>query len=154
MRIEEELTLRRLPQSSDSDAPRSELMLQGAPTEKIVEGATLEAAVAVGTFHLIFTTDDCPFEEMLRIILLDSAFNMLDSALVGGPYATGSFSSLTLKEPDTVLFHFIGDTTWSVQLLPRATFRWPFVSEPFGVWRSFSFSRRFVVCGAPLPQSA
>jgi hypothetical protein len=153
MHIDDQLTARKVNQDSESESPRSELIIDGIPTGQIVPGAVLEAAVEWKSCHLVFMTDDVPFEEMLRILLLDSQLKLLDSAQIGGPYSTGSFSSLTLREPDTVQFRFIGGTTWSVQLLSTSRLRVPFISEPRGVHRAFGFSRRFVVRGNPIPQT-
>jgi hypothetical protein len=153
MHIDDKLTARRLEQRTENENPRSELVVDGVPTGQIVPGAVLEGAVEWRSCHLLFMTDDIPFEELLRILLLDSKLNLLDSAQIGSPYSTGSFSSLRLKEPDTVQFRFIGGTTWSVQLLSTSRLRLPFVSEPLGVHRAFGFFRHFIVRGSPVPQT-
>ena len=57
-------------------------------------------------------------------------------------------------EPDTLRFRFIGDTDWSVQVLPEPGFRVPLLSEPTGVSRPLGFSRHFVVRGQPQPERA
>ena len=153
MHIDDKLTARRLEQRSENEIPRSELVVDGVPTGQIVPGSVLEGAVEWRSCHLLFMTDDIPFEELLRILLLDSKLNLLDSAQIGSPYSTGSFSSLRLKEPDIVQFRFIGGTTWSVQLLSTSQLRLPFISEPPGVHRAFGFFRYFIVRGSPVPQT-
>lgn len=152
MRIESELTLRLIDAGGDEDEPVSEILLNGQSTARRVTGAVLEGAVQWTNCHLLFVTDDVPYEEMLRIVLLDSAFSTMDSARIGSPYSSGSFSGLTLVEPNTVRFRFIGDTDWRVELLPRPQLRMPFFSEPPGVYRAFGLSRHFVVHGNPQPQ--
>lgn len=137
---------------SEAEAPKSEILRDGAPSGKFVSGAVLEAAIQWDTCYLIFLTDDVPFEDILNIHLLDAQLNLLDSVLIGAPYSSGSFSSLELCEPNTVRFRFIGDTTWSVELLPRPGFRIPYFSEPAGVKRPLGLTRHFIVRGDPKPQ--
>jgi hypothetical protein len=153
MRIAGELTTRLKDEGGEAKEPASEVLIDGRPTGKLVPGAVLEAAVHCANRYLLFMTDDFPFEEMLRVVLLDDQFRPVDSALIGGPYSTGSFSSLQLSEPNRVGFRFIGDVPWEIELLSEPGFRIPFVSEPTGVWRSPGFSRHFIVRGKPLPQT-
>ena len=86
------------------------------------------------------------------IDLLDADLRLLDSATLGGIYATGSFSPLESAELDTFRFRFIGDTDWSVQVLPEPGFRIPLWSEPTGVSRPVGFTRHFIVRGQPQPE--
>lgn len=134
--------------------PVCEIIRSGQATGQQVPGAVLEAAAQWQSFTLLFTTDDVPFEELLHIHLLDAQLNLLDSATVGGMYSTGSFSLLESAEPDTLRFRFIGDTDWSVQVLPEPGFRVPLLSDPTGVSRPLGFSRHFVVRGQPQPERA
>lgn len=153
MRMAQELTIRQMHGTKDGEPPQSEIFIHENPTGKFVQGLVLEAAVFWENRYLLLTTDDCPFEEMLGIRLLDAGFNLLDSARIGGIYSTGSFDSLELIEPNRLRFLFIGDTWWDIELLPHRRFRLPWVSEPSGVWRSFSFSRHFIVRGNPQPET-
>jgi len=134
--------------------PACEIFRNGQATGQQVRGAVLEAAAQWQSFTLLLTTDDIPFEELLHIHLLDAQLQLLDSATVGGMYSTGSFSLLESAEPDTLRFRFIGDTDWSVQVLPEPGFRVPLLSEPTGVSRSLGFSRHFIVRGQPQPERA
>ncbi|MFO7177226.1 MAG: hypothetical protein DIU78_000880 [Pseudomonadota bacterium] len=152
MRLDDRITIERLQQTNEDEPPRSQILVDGVPTGKLVAGAVLEGAVQWGSFRVLFTTDDVPFEDQLTIVLLDRDLRELDSARIGAPYATGTFSELTLIEPDTIRFRFIGDTLWTVRLLSRPQLRVPFVSEPPGVHRRFGFSRHFVVSGNPKPE--
>lgn len=152
MRIANELTMRLTDEGGDGKDPTSEVLIHDRPTGKYLPGAMLEAAVQWTNRYLLFVTDDVPYEELLRVVLLDDRFALIDSALIGGPYSTGSFSSLQLSEPDTVRFRFIGDTLWEVELLNKPEFRLPFFSDPKGVSRSPGFSRHFVVRGKPVPE--
>lgn len=152
MRIAGEVSARRIGSDAGAAPPTSEILLDGAPTGAIVSGALLEAAVHADGRWLLFMTDDSPFEEMLSIHLLDDSWRLLDSAVLGGAYSTGSFSALRLVPPGTAHFHFIGDADWSVEILPRAGFRVPFLADASGVSRKLGFSRHFVVRGKPSPQ--
>jgi hypothetical protein len=152
MRLTDELTIKLMEGLPGDAVPVSEIFIHGTPTGKKVSGALLAAAVQWQDKYLLFTTDDCPFEEFLGIRLLDSQFNLLDSAQIGAIYNTGTFSELKLHEPNAVSFLFIGDTTWRVELLTTPGFRLPFFSEPAGVWREFGFRRHFIVRGNPQRQ--
>jgi len=152
MRIATQITLNPISESTEEQPPTSELVLNGVPTGRRIHGAILEAAVEWNSLYLVFLTDDIPHEEMLRIVLLDEELNVLDTALIGAPYSSGSFSSLELREPDTVKFHFIGGSPWLVQLRGSKGLRLPFVSEPQGVYRPFGFSRQFIVRKTPSPE--
>lgn len=149
MRIATELTIKLTREVNEAKEPISEVIVHGASTGKFVFGAVLEVAIRWKNRYLLFVTDDVPFEEMLRILLLNDQLDIIDSARIGWIYATGSFSFLEMNEPNIVLFEFIGGTTWSVELLSRHRFRIPFISEPFCVWRRFGFSRYFIVRGNP-----
>lgn len=152
MQIAEQLTTRLHNEGNDETEPSSEVFINGESTQKYTAGATLEAAVSWNDNYLLFMTDDVPNEEMLRVVLLDNRLDKLDSAIIGAPYSTGSFSSLALIPPDRVSFNFIGDCTWEIELLSQPGFRIPLFSEPKGVWRAFGFNRHFIVHGQPKPQ--
>ncbi len=136
----------------DRGAPRSELMFEGQATGKWVGGAVLEAAHAWHSHWLLFMTDDLPFEDMLSIHLLDGQFALLDTATLGAAYSTGSFSALPGSAPDELRFRFIGDTDWTVQLLPHPVWRVPFFGEPRGVSRPPGLKRHFLIKGQPQAQ--
>lgn len=144
-----ELSLQRLAARAPGLAPVCEILREAKPTGVQVPGAALEAAARWQSFTLLLTTDDVPSEEFLHIHLLDPDLQCIDSATLGAMYSTGSFSLLPSSEPDTLRFRFIGDTDWSVQVLPQPGFRVPLWSEPTGVSRPVGFSRHFVVRGNP-----
>jgi hypothetical protein len=152
MLLTKSLSLARQPQETEDDQRFSELLLNGRPSGHILKGAVLEAAVQWHGHHLLFLTDDVPYEEALRIVLLNERWQVVDEAELGAAYSTGSFSDLTLLLPDMVRFRFIGGTDWTVRLLTQKQFRIPWVSEPRGVSRRFGFNRRFAVDGRPQPE--
>lgn len=145
MRIVTEITVRRCEAQQDDEIPQCELMVAGAATGCRVSGAILEAAVEAGGKYLLFMTDDVPFEETLTLHLLDGDFRLLDSASVGRPYATGVFSLVELREPDELVFRFIGEMPWAVKLLDGPTLRVPLCAEAPGVTRPFRLTRHFVI---------
>ena len=145
--------LRTITPTTSEQVPSSELMISGKPTGKVLDGAVLEAALAWGDLPLLFMTDDVPYEEGLRIVLLDRDFNTLDSALIGAMYTTGVFSDLDLTEADTVRFRFFGGLVYTLTLLPQASFALPFFSDPSAVWRPFKWTRRFRIDVRPLAET-
>ncbi|WP_156368566.1 hypothetical protein [Duganella sp. Leaf61] len=145
--------LRTITPSTSEQVPSSELMISGKPTGKVLDGAVLEAALAWGDLLLLFITDDVPYEEGLRIVLLDRDLNTLDSALIVAMYSTGVFSDLDLTAADTVRFRFFGGLVYTLTLLPQASFAFPFFSDPSAVWRPFKWTRRFRIDANPLPET-
>lgn len=137
---------------SDKTAPSCELVIKGQPSGLRVEGCVLEAALKYDDGYLLFLTDDIPNEDSLSIHLIDHSGNLRDTARIGSIYSTGCFSDLQIQQPETVSFRFIGDTVWSIHILPKPALRIPFVSEPAGVHRPLGFKRHFTVSG--LPQAA
>lgn len=152
MRVLTSVSLQPVPQLDEDRLPQSRVLLDGVPQGPSIEGVVLEAALQWQGLYLLFVTDDIPQEDMLRITLWDQHFQPLDAAVIGAMYSTGSFKLLGPQGDDTVGFRFIGDTDWSVQVLPRPGFRLPLVSEPTGVTRPLGFSRHFIVRGDPRPQ--
>lgn len=150
----ENLSVKLLNPDRDKKIPRSVIFQNAKPVGKDVSGAILEAAVQWREWYLLFLTDDCPFEDSLNIHLLDEQFNALDSVAMFWMYSTGVFKSLKLIQPNIVQFRFFGDSIWRVELLQKPTFRFPYFSEPLGVWRSLGFSRHFKVYGNPRPEGA
>jgi hypothetical protein len=129
--------------------PLSEILIAGVGTKKIIEGATLEAALRWNDYVLLFLTDDIPFEETLNIYLLDRDANVIDLARMYHIYATGVFSDLDLSEPDAVRFRFFGGRIWTLRLFTDRTFALPFFADPIGVHRPCKFSRMFALQSQP-----
>jgi hypothetical protein len=142
-------TVRLVTPPNDETNPQCEVMLNGAPTGTVLEGAILEAALKWHAYTLLFLTDDIPFEDALRIYLLDEKFNVMDSAQIMWIYATGIFSDLDLSEPDAVSFRFFADLDWTLTLLPEPAFALPVISDPWAVSRPFKFHRRFRISNQP-----
>lgn len=141
-------------QVPDDDMPKCELLLNGAHTGLILEGAVWEAAFEWNGHTLLLLTDDILHEDSLHAYLLDSQLKVLDSGTLGAMYSTGAFSDLQILGPDTIEFSFFGGVRWTIELLrekqcgllhvPRKA-----VSRPLQRYRYFKlYSKQ-----KPLPQS-
>lgn len=137
---------------SDTELATSELLLDGKPTGLIVTGAVLEAAVEWQSCRIAFLTDDIPFEDMLRIYMFDANMTLVDAAVLGAMYSTGTFTKLSLQPPNALTFHFFGGTVWRIVLLAERELGLPFLSDPSGVSRKFQFFRHFRIEGKPQPE--
>jgi hypothetical protein len=142
MQIATNVTLSRLP---DRDGTRSVVLISNQSVGTEVAGCVLEAAVECTPGWLLFVTDDTPDEQMLAIHLLDRGGHLVDSAQIGGPYTTGTFTDLRLEPPSVVHFRFIDDADWSVEVLDRPHFSVPWLPDAKGVWRSGQFTRQMTV---------
>lgn len=145
MRLADEVSIRPLAAAGDDPAPSSRVLLHGRDSATIISGCVLEAAVEAEGRYLLFVTNDCPYEELLHLHLLDAAGRALDSAALGMPYATGAFGNLRLLPPDRIGFDFFDEKDWEVELLPAPRLRLPLLSEPLGVWRARPLRCHFVL---------
>jgi hypothetical protein len=136
------------PSTSDTE-PVCEVIVAGAATSIVLEGAVLEAALTWKEYLLLFLTNDVPFEDTLNIYLLDAHLNVTDYARMYYIYSTGIFSHLDLTEDDTVRFEFLGEMTWTLKLFSEKKFAVPVVSAPSGVHRPLTFFQRFQLSAHP-----
>ena len=139
---------------SEKGLATSELLLYGKPTGLIMTGAVLEAALEWQGYRIAFLTDDIPFEDMLRIYMFDANMTLVDGAVLGAMYSTGTFSELSLQLPNTLTFRFFGGAVWRMVLLAEREFCIPVLSDPSGVSRKFQFFRHFRIEGKPQPEGA
>ena len=137
-----------------TELPSSELLIDGNQSGLIVTGAVLEAALQWHGCRIAFFTDDIPYEDMLRIYMFDADMLLVDSAVFGSRYSTGTFAELNLQPPDSLTFRFFGGTVWRMLLLDEPEFALPIFSDPSGVNRKFKFFRRFRIEGKPQPERA
>jgi hypothetical protein len=149
-----EFTARLASPYTDAKLAASELLLDGKPTGLIVTGAVLEAALEWQGCRITFFTDDIPFEDMLRIYMFDANMTLVDAAVLGAMYSTGTFAELTLQPPNALTFRFFGGTVWRMVLLAEQELSMPFLSDPSGVSRKFKFFRHFRIEGKPQPDGA
>lgn len=144
-----EFTARLASPSTETTLASSELLLDGKSTGLIVEGAVLEAAVGWQGYLLAFFTDDIPFEDMLRIYMFDANLTLLDTAVLGAMYSTGTFTEQHLQPPNILTFRFFADTVWRIVLLAEREFSLPLFSDPRGVQRKLKFFRHFQIDATP-----
>lgn len=135
----------------DSTEPRAAILVDGHATGALARGVVLEAALRWAGGHLLFMTDDVPFEDQLSIQLFDHDWRLLDAATLGHAYTTGAFDALDIAPPDTVHFRFIGDTRWTLRLLPRPRRCLPVLGDAPGVHRDWRWRRHFTLAGQPRP---
>lgn len=138
-----EFSLRLLGSPFSEEMPQSEVVSNGQPTGKIVNGAVLETAIRWNDLVLAFVTDNITNQEAMHIYLFDAGYQVIDSAWLGSIYASGVFSLVDVCPPNAIRFRFLGDMDWTLELLSRDTFALPYVFEPCGVSRPFGFHRRF-----------
>lgn len=147
------LTLSEVSEATDTTQARSEVLIGGNSTGIIIPGKVLEAAIKIDSGrYLLFVTDDVIFEEMLTLLLLDHSQGVLEKLIIGGAFASGHFESLKVS-PYTASFRFIGDTTWTVKVLPSPTFKLPF-SDPRGVSRPMGLRKYIDISATPAPARA
>lgn len=147
----QEFSIRRIAEATDTTAPQSQLLVNGNAIESFIEGAILEACIQYLEFLVIFTTNDCPYEESLNIHLLSPSYEILDSATLAWPYGTGSFKILDIVEPNIIEFQFFVEKPWQIELFPEQRLLFPFLREPRGVWRKFKLRCHFKVREKPTP---
>lgn len=92
----------------------SELTIGGLRTGTKVEGRSLEAQFAVEPGYLVFVSDDCPYEEVLRIYCVDKNMVVRDHVEIGSPYTTGMLTVVEMKGERTVEFSFRREDRWRV----------------------------------------
>ena len=131
--------------ADSSQGARSEVLIRGQRSGTLVPGSVLEAALRTDSGWLLFLTHDVPYEEMLSIYLLSDAGGLLDSATIGGPYASGSFRGLRTEPPATVHFNFIDNADWHLRVLDRPRLTLPWWPDARGVWRGGRLRRSFVI---------
>lgn len=147
-----EFSIRPASPYSETEPATSELLINGKRSGRFVRGAVLEAAVQWEGYRIAFLTDDVPFEEMLRIYMFDADMALVDAAMLGAMYSTGTFAELVLQPPNMLTFRFFGDIVWRIVLLAEREFAVPFFSDPSGVTRKLKFSRHFRIKGKPQPE--
>jgi len=139
LRLAEGITLAAL---QDDSSPRSHIFANGRDTGAVADGVVLEAALVSQGHHLLFTTDDVPFEEGLHIQLFDANWARIDHADMVWPYATGTFRDLQIVAPDALTFAFFDAPAIRLELL-TAPVRRLLPGGPRGVHRDFAARRWF-----------
>ena len=85
-----------------------------------VSGKILEAQYSVDDHFLLFTTEDCPFEEALHIYYLSPQLDVLDALELSAVYTAGMLGGLAVDNDDTIRFSFFEkNECWTLKILPK-----------------------------------
>lgn len=74
--------------------------------------------------------------------MFETAVEVCDKHLL---FMTGAFSLVELREPDEVVFRFIGERPWIVKALAGPALRGPWCADGLGAARAFGFPHHFIV---------
>jgi len=106
----EEISQFSLAKNSDID---SKLYFDKCPCHINISGIILEKQYRLNTgFKLIFTSDDCPYEETLHITLLSKEHTVVDALDLGMAYHSAIFDNIALLSENTLEFNFFSDTRY------------------------------------------
>lgn len=110
----QEITDFSLEKLSETD---SRLLFQQAQCHTHVDGLVLEAQYRlVNGYFLIFTSDDCPFEEGLHLLLLNDRYNLIDGINIGLPYNPAIFYNPRVISDNVIEFEFFNDETYRLSI--------------------------------------
>lgn len=140
---EQEFTIKLHKEATGDTLRESHVIIKGDLQAPCLKGAILEACFSVADKYLVVLSDGCAFEDGLNIYLLSVNLEVLDTATMGWPYATGIFKLISYDN-NIMLFEFF-DGVWSIEVFHKSKFVLPLISEPQGVWRSFGFKRHFKI---------
>ncbi|KAF6662737.1 hypothetical protein HFD91_04000 [Enterobacteriaceae bacterium EKM102V] len=148
------VTLQISKQPTPTSIGKYEVLIAEKGTGIMVPDQVVEAAVQVDDKRLLlFLTDDVPYEEALKIALLNLNEGVKEILTLGGAYLTGSFTDLKIY-PDAVEFSFMGDTTWRVEIPVKPFIRLPFTGDPRGISRPLAFRHYIKISASPKPARA
>ena len=139
----EDVNLKVISEATETQSPKSEITIEGTKLKLAINGVFLELCIEYTEGYLVFTTDDCPFEESLNIYLLSGEDKIIDNATIFWPYGSGSFKLLRVIDPDLVQFKYFSDKDFEIKIFKNKRFYVPYISEPSGVWRKAKFWRSF-----------
>ena len=141
MKPTELLQGRRVRGPSTSETPRIRLSRRDESSSVEVDGADLERVFQLsdGRF-LVFLTDDSPFEETLRLLLLSPHLRILDGMTFDAAYATAALENIRVVDPEVVEFSFIHKIPCRIRVCPTPRWRAPLLKA--GVSRVGSIFRR------------
>lgn len=140
-----ELSIKLISEATETASPRSQLVVDGKEVDSFIEGTVLEACIKHERSYLIFTTNDCPYEESLNIYLLNQSYEILDNAVLVWPYSTGLFEILDITHSNLVDFKFFEEKIWQLEIFSHKRILIPCISEPCGVWRKLRFKHHFKI---------
>ncbi len=116
-----------------------QIIIKNSDTKKTIKlsGCVLEALFNLNNQHLLFTTDDCPFEEGLHIYLLDNSLKVLDFLELYAPYTPAILRNIKIIDPNKINFAFFHEEEkWELTVLETPKFL-PFKNQ-YPVRKKFS----------------
>ncbi|MDH5547449.1 MAG: hypothetical protein OEZ43_17855 [Gammaproteobacteria bacterium] len=138
----EEIAEFSLENKSDTD---SELQYKKLPCGLLIPGLLLEKQYQLSDqYYLLITSDDCPYEEGLHLILLDQQFNILEILDIGLPYTAAAFDNASITSSNDLEFDFLPETRYQVSIEPNGQ-RFRFAKDLTEVThRNNVFEKRFI----------
>lgn len=96
----------------------SRLLSDGKTLLTSIPGSILEEQyILENGNYLALTTDDCPHEEVLHILLVGQNRKLLDRIDIGQEYQSGILKNIKVIDPTTLEFDFINSQTFRLKLL-------------------------------------
>lgn len=71
-------------------------------------------------FYLILTTDNCPYEKFLHILLFNRSLKLIDRIDIGQPYQSALLENVKIEKQNVVEFNFIKGYSFRLVILPVA----------------------------------
>lgn len=85
-----------------------------------VTGAILERQFTDGGRHILFVTEDIPFEETLHIYLVNSNLEPIDHLSLSAIYSPGILKNISITAPNEISFSFFdAQETWRLTVTEK-----------------------------------
>lgn len=127
--------------SESEKDPLVQLIQEGAKVGSPIKGAHLEKQYCIqGLGYLLLLTDNVPYEETLRIYLVDENIEVIDELEFGAGMVTGTLEIVDEENEDSIVFSFIHKSLCKLQVLKTAQWCKPLLFTS-GVSRNGMFKR-------------
>lgn len=137
-------SIRVLREPDSAATPLSQLMISGEDVGQPIEGACLEQQYFMPDLgYLLFLTDNVPYEETLRIYLVDKIYTVIDGLEFGGNMVTGELDNISIKNSNMIEFSFIHNARCRLQINDTPKWCKPLLFTP-GVRRSGGIKKRYM----------
>jgi len=82
----------------------------------ILEGCKLELAIHYNdSTYVLFVTDDCPFEETITVMLINThQKKLIDSFWIGRMYQTDCLTGCRILNGKQICFEFLREKLWTL----------------------------------------
>ncbi len=144
MRVISQFTLQAVSPAPAEGPTHSRLLFEGQLLDTIVDGSCLEAQFALDEGYLLMTTADVPYEEVLKIYLLNSRFDIRDEMELGAPYTPGILDKLRIVALDQLEFSFSGSDRWQLKVRTMPL-QWIYSLMHWGAGADRVSGRRYMV---------